>query len=83
MYDDDVGGWGYALMFTGMALIWGLLIVGIILLIRYVSHPFPAPPGEPPHRSAASVLAERFARGEIDEQEYRNRLSILRAGTTP
>ncbi|MFD7006197.1 SHOCT domain-containing protein [Rhodococcus jostii] len=83
MYDDDVGGWGYALMFTGMALIWGLLIVGIILLIRYASHPFPAPPGGPPHRSAEAVLAERFARGEIDEQEYRNRLSILRAGTTP
>ncbi|AII03822.1 SHOCT domain-containing protein [Rhodococcus opacus] len=84
MYDDDFGGWGYALMFAGMALFWGLLIVGIILLVRYMNHPFPAPPGgAPPLRSAEAVLAERFARGEIDEQEYRSRLTILRAGTTP
>ncbi|HCT78300.1 MAG TPA: hypothetical protein DGT23_17330 [Micromonosporaceae bacterium] len=27
--------------------------------------------------SARSVLAERYARGEIDEQEYRQRLAVL------
>jgi len=27
---------------------------------------------------AEGVLAERFARGEIDENEYRQRLSLLR-----
>lgn len=78
-YHDDFGGWGYALMFIGMALFWGLLIVGIILLIRYVTHPFPAARGGgPPLTSAEALLAERFVRGEIDEQEYRSRLSILR-----
>ncbi|MFC9555289.1 hypothetical protein ACFTWF_31120 [Rhodococcus sp. NPDC056960] len=82
MYDDEFGGWGYALMLTGMALFWGLLIVGIILLIRYSHHLFPAPPTGSPH-SAEALLAERFARGEIDEQEYRSRLNILRAGRTP
>ena len=29
--------------------------------------------------SPESVLGERFARGEIDEAEYRNRRSVLRA----
>jgi putative membrane protein len=36
----------------------------------------------PPHQrtgSARAVLAERFARGEIDEQEYRARLEVLLA----
>lgn len=33
-------------------------------------------------RSAESVLAQRFANGDIDEKEYRARLEVLRA-TTP
>jgi uncharacterized membrane protein len=28
-------------------------------------------------------LAERFARGEIDDQEYRTRLATLQAGAPP
>jgi putative membrane protein len=28
---------------------------------------------------AEQVLSERYARGEIDEEEYRERLSVLRA----
>ena len=31
-------------------------------------------------RSGESVLAERFARGEIDEAEYRARRDVLRDG---
>ena len=30
---------------------------------------------------AERVLGERFARGEVDEQEYRARLEVLRAGS--
>lgn len=30
-------------------------------------------------RAAESTLAERFAQGDIDEQEYRARLEVLRA----
>ena len=31
-------------------------------------------------RPGASVLADRYARGEIDEAEYRERLAVLRDG---
>lgn len=31
-------------------------------------------------RNAEDVLAERFARGEIDEEEFRRRRDLLRAG---
>jgi putative membrane protein len=31
-------------------------------------------------RSGESVLSERFARGEIDEAEYRRRRDVLREG---
>ena len=37
-------------------------------------------PGGSPSQSAEAVLAERFARGDVDEQEYRARLEVLRAG---
>jgi len=33
-------------------------------------------------RSGESVLSERFARGEIDEEEYARRLRVL-SGTAP
>jgi putative membrane protein len=33
--------------------------------------------------SAETVLSERFARGDIDEQEYRARLEVLRASSGP
>jgi putative membrane protein len=32
----------------------------------------------PSWRSGEAVLAERYARGEIDADEYRNRLAVLR-----
>jgi putative membrane protein len=31
------------------------------------------------HQSGESVLAERYARGEIDESEYRDRRAVLRS----
>ncbi len=42
------------------------------------------PPGAPPYppqgrQAAEHILAERFARGEIDEEEYRRRLTVLRS----
>ncbi|MFI6154969.1 SHOCT domain-containing protein [Kitasatospora sp. NPDC051170] len=33
--------------------------------------------------AAEQVLAERFARGEIDEEEYRRRLDVLRSADGP
>lgn len=37
-----------------------------------------SPPGHGP-ATAEQILAERFARGEIDEDEYRQRMAALRA----
>ena len=31
-----------------------------------------------PYRSGEAVLAERFARGEVTEEEYRERLTVLK-----
>lgn len=75
-YDDNMGWWGYTVMGIGMVLFWALLIVGIFALIKSstgASTRRVTPPSSP-----AQVLADRFARGDIDEAEYRSRLDILR-----
>jgi putative membrane protein len=84
--DHDMGGWGYAGMAIGMVLFWVLVIVGIIALIRYTTggsptHTILAPPPHNDYETPERLLAARFARGEIDEAEYRHRLEVLR--TTP
>ena len=77
-YGHGMGWWGYAGMGIGMVLFWALLIAGIVALVRYTATdrqipPFPTQPPGP-----EQVLAGRFARGEISETEFRDRLAVLR-----
>ena len=74
---SDVSGWGYALMSVGMLVFWGLAIGGVMLLVRRVGRSDPAAARPPVSRTPEEVLAERFARGEIDEREYTGRQSVL------
>lgn len=80
-YDHDMGGWGYAGMGVGMVLFWALLIVGIVALIRVSSRDSAGTAKMPPPRyypAPEEILADRFARGEIDEADYHHRLQFLR-----
>ena len=78
-------GWGFALMAMSMVLFWGLVIGAVVLIIRTTSQgPGPSsPPAAGPGQGPQQILAERFARGEIDEQEYHSRLATLSGGPTP
>ena len=80
-YGSGIGGWGYALMAIGMVLFWGTVIYGIVALVRYARRDGPPgyEPTGPPAPEPERLLAERFARGEIDEDEYHQRLTTLRA----
>ena len=78
-WGQGMSGWGYALMSVSMVLFWGVVILGIVALVRYLGRSSPPAGGAGvPRPSAEQVLAERFARGEIDEQEYQSRLATLR-----
>lgn len=76
-WGQGMGGWGILLMSVSTLLFWALVIAGVVALVRYVG------PAAPQRNVAAEtatpqrLLAERFARGEIDEEEYRRRLAIL------
>ena len=63
-------GWGGP-WFLVFPLIWVALIVGLVLWLRR-GH------AHDHMGSGESVLDERFARGEITEEEYRQRASVLR-----
>ena len=77
---NGLDGWGYGLMTVSMVLFWGLIIYGVIALVRYLGRQDRSVPARP---TPEQVLAERFAHGQIDEQEYRQRLDALRGGPRP
>ena len=88
-YGSGMSGWGYALMTVSMILFWGAVIFGIVMLVRYFGRSG-QPPAAPPspqapesRQSPEGLLAERFARGEIDAEEYRRRLAVLQGGGRP
>lgn len=78
-YDDGWGGWLVTTVFT--VLFWALVIAGVVALIYYVTRIRHNQRGGGDGQGglrAEDLLAERFARGEIDEEEFRRRLTLLR-----
>lgn len=69
-------GWGWGHMLFGslmMILFWGGLVLLIVLAVRWLGGA-PARDTPPaPENKALDVLKERFARGEIDKEEFEAR----------
>lgn len=64
-------GWGsWLAMSLTMLILWGGLVVLVIWVARTVRPQAPA-------SRADELLAERFARGEIEEDEFRRRRELL------
>jgi len=62
-----------------MVIFFVTLIVALIALLRYREHlHHPHAAVSPRTSSAIAILQERLARGEINEDEYRARLKLLR-----
>jgi putative membrane protein len=74
-------GWGYMHGFGWIffVLFWAAVIVGVVALVRWLnskSGETSLPP--PKEKSALEILDERFARGEIDQQEYEQKWQVLK-----
>ena len=69
---NDAGWAGWLLMSLMMLIFWGGLAAIVVWLIRQPQRSG----GDRP--SAVSMLEERFARGEIDEEEFHKRRDTLR-----
>ncbi len=61
--------WGWGGMGWGMLLFWAALIVGIVWLVKAIRSPN-GPADRRPEKSALDILQERYARGEIDREEF-------------
>ena len=75
------GGW-YGMIFGPliMILVLAVVIAAAVLLVRGVGGPWPgtAPSHHaPPDRTPLDILKERFARGEIDQDEFEKRRRVL------
>lgn len=80
-WGNGMGGWGMAFFAFSNLLFWGLLAVGVVALVRYSGRTAPQHHGPSGDVSGPQrILAERFARGEIDEDEYNRRLRVLHGG---
>jgi putative membrane protein len=76
-----MNGWMYGWMY-GWMWIWPLLVLAGLLLLVYgvvrLAQGSPSVPGDVERGSSARrILDERFARGEIDEDDYRRRRAEL------
>jgi putative membrane protein len=70
----DGGGW--ALMAIGMLVFWGLVILGVVWLVRELSDRRSGGPRED-RPSALEVLDHKLAEGVISVEDYRQRRELL------
>lgn len=75
------GGLGMVFGPLFMILILVVVITAVVLLVRWLAGPWhgTVPPYHaPPGRTALDILKERFARGEIEKDEFEERRRLLR-----
>lgn len=83
-YGQGMNGWGYGLMGISMLAFWVLLIGVVVMLLRRNRDPaVPRAGGVAAALTADQLLAQRFARGEIDHDDYLAGQAALRAHIHP
>ncbi|MBI4966483.1 MAG: SHOCT domain-containing protein [Rhodospirillales bacterium] len=75
------GGWP-GMVFGPLFMILALaaVIAVVVLLVRWLGGPWQgtaSPHPAPPNRTPLDILKERFARGEIDKDEFEERRRVL------
>lgn len=80
-YWHDGWTWGWGHMFVGslmMVIFWAVIIAAILLILRWlVGDSRRSDRHVAPRNNALEILRERFARGEIDKEEYEERRHLL------
>ena len=81
-FGDHMDNWGagwWILMMVMMVAFWGLVILGVVWLVRSLGS------ADRHHRgtNAIEVLDSRLAHGEISPDEYRERRSVLEGDQGP
>ncbi len=79
MWGPSGGGWWGFWMMLIAVLFLALIVVGVVLIVRSLPEGGGRARG-PEGNRALDILDERFARGEIDHNEYEDRRRVLTGG---
>ncbi len=74
-HNDAMGSGWWVLVMVGMFAFLAVFVIGAVLLVRHYGQP------HNDHRvgtSAIEILQQRFARGELSEEEYTRNLELLK-----
>jgi putative membrane protein len=76
MMGDMGGWWGMGFGWISMILFWGLVVLAIVALAKWLTQ---QPPSgrRPRDKTPLEILQERYARGEIDREEYEQKRQDL------
>lgn len=75
-YPEGIAWSGWVVMCLAMVAFWALVIVAVVALFRSDRGELT---GSHESQDPIDILNQRFARGEIEEGEYRARANLLRA----
>ena len=77
MWDFAGHGWGWiGVGLVHMLLFWGLIILAIVALMRFLSSSSKTDASKA-QITPLDILKERFARGEINAEEFEERKKLL------
>jgi putative membrane protein len=74
---DWHGGWGWLWMLGAMLVFWAFLVAVVVLVVRWLRPGPSIGPERDGNERPKEILAERFARGEIDEEEFHQWRRVL------
>ena len=69
--------WGMGVGMLFMFVPWVLTIVGLVFFFKWVLNQLSARQGGLPVESALDILKKRYARGEINKEEYEEKKNDL------
>lgn len=77
MWTNGMGWGGWLLMALATIAFWGVVVFGVVSLFRGTGRGPSRMQDQQSGHGAEQILDERFARGEIDAEEYRARQAVL------
>jgi len=77
-WDDHASnGWMFVLMIGWFTILVVVVVLAVVAVIRFQNRNAPDRHYAVPMSSARQILLQQFARGELDEDEFRRRLAVL------
>ena len=74
----EFGWWGMGMGWLFMLVFWGLVIAALVVLVRFLSgRQGDGAAGGPREKTAREIVQARYARGEIDRNEYEQKMRDL------